>query len=183
MDSFYTLGLLANIAQIITFTVFVWVTVTLFMAKKKIEQKMLSLESCEKNGLSKRPIAIAIGIGKDPTESVKNFLADKKWEDIPLIPYFFPGFLQANDYPEAIRKINDLRSQALKLGVSEVLLFYAGPIDLAIFIGASFSDWVPVRVYAFSDAGTYEQRIMLGREPARLGTLTDELIKELEGKL
>jgi hypothetical protein len=69
------------------------------------------------------------------------------------------------------------------LGVSEVLLFYAGPIDLAIFIGASFSDWVPVRVNSFSDAGTYEQRITLGRGPARLGTLTDELIKELEGQL
>ena len=98
MDILYDLGLLANVAQIITFSVFVWVTVTLFRTKKKIEQKMLSLESCEKNGLSKRPIAIAIGIGKDPTESVKNFFADQKWEDIPLIPYFFPGFLQSKDY-------------------------------------------------------------------------------------
>ena len=183
MDYFDILGKFANIVQILMFCVFVWATVTLLIARKNMEQRMRSLEIEEKDALSKRRIAIVIGIGKNPIASVEKFLADNKWSDIPIINWISEGFLQAKDYTKAMAEINDLRTQALKLGVSEVLLFYAGPVDLAMFIGASYSDWVPIKVYAFSDAGTYEHRITVGREAARLCTLTDELVKGLEGKL
>ena len=181
MDYYGSLSLLANIAAIISFCVFVWVTVTLFLAKKNVEKKLRFLEKSEKAGLSKRPAAIVIGIGKNPIASVEKFLADNGWVDIPTISWISDGFLQSRDYTKAMAEINDLRSQALNLGVSEVLLFYAGPVDLAMFVGASFSDWVPIKVYAFTDTGTYEPRVTLGREAARLCTISDELVSRLEG--
>lgn len=183
MDFFDALGKFASIVQIIMFCVFVWATITLLIARKNIEKRMRLIEKNEKNVQSKRSIAIVIGIGKNPIASVKKFLTDNNLAEVPIISWISDGFLQAKDYTKAMAEINDLRSQALKLGVSEVLLFYAGPVDLAMFIGASYSDWVPIKVYAFSDAGTYEQRVTLGRETARLCTLTDELVRGLEGKL
>ncbi|MEI6103992.1 MAG: SAVED domain-containing protein [Methanothrix sp.] len=183
MDLFDLLGKFANIVQLIMFCVFVWATVTLLIARKRIERKLNLLEKDEKSVRSKRRIAIVIGVGKNPLASVEKFLADNNLADIPIINWISDGFLQAGDYTAAMAEINDLRSQALKLGVSEVLLFYAGPIDLAMFIGASFSDWVPIRVYAFTDTGTYQHRVTVGREAARLCTMTDELVKGLEGKL
>jgi hypothetical protein len=183
MDYYGSFGLLANIAAVVTFCVFVWVTVTLFLAKKKVEKKLRFLEKSEKTGLSKRPAAIVVGIGKNPIVSVEKFLEDNGWEDIPIISWIADGFLQPKDYTKAMAEINDLRSQALNLGVSEVLLFYAGPLDLATFIGSSFSDWVPINVYAFTDSGTYEYRFTLRREGARLCTVSDELVRGLEGKV
>jgi hypothetical protein len=51
-----------------------------------------------------------------------------------------------------------------------------------MFVGSSFSDWVPVRIFSFTDAGTYEFRLTLGRQAARLVGMAEELPKELEGK-
>jgi hypothetical protein len=183
MEIFDALGKFAIIVQVIMFCVFAWTTATLLIARKNIEQKMRLLERNEKNVQSRRQIAIVIGIGKNPLASVEKYLADNSLSEIPIISWISDGFLQTKDYTKAMAEINDLRSQALKLGVSEVLLFYAGPVDLAMFIGASYSDWVPIKVYAFSDAGTYEHRVTVGREAARLCTLTEELVKGLEGKL
>jgi hypothetical protein len=46
----------------------------------------------------------------------------------------------------------------------------------------SFSDWVPVRIFSFTDAGTYEYRLTLGRQAARLVSIAEELPRGLEGK-
>lgn len=152
-----------------------WVVFTSWKDRRELKKKLLSLEKCE--NLSKRPVAIVIGIGKDPSESVKSFLADNKW-DIPLISWVSEGFLKSGDYPGAMANINALRKQALKMGVSEVLLFYAGPVDLSMFIGASFDNWVPVKVFAFAN-GTYEQRFTLEREAARMENVSEKIRREV----
>ena len=43
--------------------------------------------------------------------------------------------------------INELKDQAMKAGATEVLLFYGGPVDLAIYVGARLQNWVPVKVF------------------------------------
>lgn len=152
-----------------------WVVITTWKEKRELRKKLISLERCE--GLSKRPIAIVIGIGKDPSESVRSFLTDNKW-DIPLISWVSEGFLKPNEYPGAMANINALRKQALKMGVSEALLFYAGPVDLSMFIGASFDNWVPVKVFAFTN-GTYEHRFTLEREAARIESMGEQVRREI----
>ena len=100
-------------------------------------------------GLSKRPLAIAIGIGKDLEASVGNYLKDQDW-DVQLISWKSGDtWLEPKDYPEVMVKINGLKDLAMKSGVTEVLLFYAGPIDLAIYIGTRLQNWVPVKVFNF----------------------------------
>jgi len=166
-----------KITHIAGFALFIWAAAVMIRERRKLHKKLLSLETSE--GLSRRPVAIAIGIGKDPTDSARHFLADHGWSKIPVISWNAEGFLKPEAYPEAMAKINDLRKQALKLGVSEVLLFYAGPVDLGMFIGASFDNWVPVKIFAFSN-GTYEHRLTLEREASRMNPLVDEMARVAE---
>lgn len=167
------IGKIYEITHIFGFALFIWAAVAMIRERRKLHKKLISLETA--GNLSKRPVAIAIGIGKDPTESAKHFLADHGWDKIPVINWNSEGFLKPEEYPVAMSHINDLRKQALKLGVSEVLLFYAGPVDLGMFIGASFDNWVPVKIFAFSN-GTYEHRLTLEREASRMNPLADELV-------
>ena len=77
--------------------------------------------------------------------------------------------------------INRLKDDAQKLAASEVLLFYAGPVELAVHTGASFGNWVPIKVFAFAkDKGTYEHKATLTRETARTATLSDQLARTLD---
>jgi hypothetical protein len=153
-----------------------YVIIMTWKEKRDLRKRLLSLDKCE--SLSKRPIAIVIGIGKDPTESVKSFLADNKWADVPIISWVSEGFLKAEEYQTAMAQINSLRKQALKLGVSEVLLFYAGPVDLSFFVGASYDNWVPVQVFTFV-GGSYDYRFTLEREAARIETASEKIRREV----
>ncbi len=170
--------ILDNVWDIIGTVALLWAASSLYVAKRKWQKKISAMNS-QKDGLSKRPVAICIGIGKSPCASAKAFMEEKKW-DIPILSWVTEGFLKPEDYPNAMVKINNLRKQALDLGVSEALLFYAGPVDLAMFIGASFDNWVPVKVYAFAN-GTYELHLVLEREAARSSSLSDDLAKEIMG--
>lgn len=54
-------------------------------------------------GLSKRPVAVVIGAGKDLIATVEIFLKDHGWEDIPIIAWKSGSkWLEPKDYKEAI---------------------------------------------------------------------------------
>jgi len=93
VDFYFALSVIASIVSIISFGMLVWVTITLFLSKKRLERKMTFHEKDEKKGPSKRPAAIVIGIGKNPLGSVEKFLADKGWVNIPIFS-MAEGFLQ-----------------------------------------------------------------------------------------
>jgi len=171
-------SLMASFASLAAFFLFLWFSFSLRRQKRELTRRLTSLDGKEV-GLSKRPIAIAIGIGKDLEASVNNYLKDHDWGDVPLISWKSGNnWLEPKDYPEAMVKINGLKDLAMKDGVTEVLLFYGGPIDLAIYIGARLQNWVPVKVFNF-DKGTYRHIITLEKAAAGMGTLTEKLAKKL----
>ena len=43
--------------------------------------------------------------------------------------------------------INELKDQAIKAGAAEILLFYGGPVDLAIYAGPRRQNLVPVKLF------------------------------------
>jgi hypothetical protein len=78
-------------------------------------------------------------------------------------------------------EINKLKDEAQKLGVSEALLFYAGLVDLAIHTGASFSNWVPIKVFAFDKTkGTYAYRFTMTTETTKMDSLADQMIRKIQ---
>jgi len=171
-------SLMASFASLAAFLLFLYFSLTLRMQKRELARRIVSLEGTEV-GLSKHPIAMAIGIGKDLEATVSNYLKDHDWGDVPLFIWKSGGdWLELKDYPEVMIKINEFKDLAMKEGVTEVLLFYAGPIDLAIYLGTRLQNWVPVKVFNF-EKGTYRHNLTLEKESAGMGPLTEQLAEKL----
>jgi len=179
MNLMEILALISIGEQQITFFAVALAAFLIWRDKRRLKRKMLSMDRT--NEPSNRPIAIVIGIGNDPLAQVKKFLKEQKKENIEILEYIFSDYLQPRGYPDAMISINRLKDDAQKLAASEVLLFYAGPVDLAVHTGASFGNWVPIKVFAFAkDKGTYEHKATLTRETARTATLSDQLARTLD---
>jgi len=140
---------------------------------------MLSFEGA--NGTPRPPIVIVIGIGMDNSADVENYLKDNNISYIKIIKYIMPGTFLPKDYYNTMIAINKLKDEAQKLGVSKAMLFYGGLVDLAIHTGASFSNWVPIEVFAFDKTkGTYVRRFTMTTETTRMDSLTDEMIRKIQ---
>ena len=171
-------SLMASFATLISFSLFLYFSLTLRRQKKELARMIVSLEGKEV-GLSGQPFAMAISIGKDLDTTVGNYLKERGWENVPLLSWKSgTNWLEPKDYPEAMAKINGFKDMALEGGATEVLLFYAGPVDLAIYIGSRLQNWVPVKVFNF-EKGTYKHIITLEKSSAGMGPLAEQLVKKI----
>lgn len=175
-------SLMASFASLIAFCLFLWFSLGLWKQKRELTRRICSLDGNEV-GLSKRPIAIVIGIGKDLNAAVNAYLKDHDWVDVPVISWKSgSGWLETKDYPEAMININELKNQAMKIGATEVLLFYGGPLDLAIYLGSRLQNWVPVRVFQLAGKKgeeIYLHNITLEKAAAGMEHITEQLAKKL----
>ena len=179
MDGLDILSLISIIEQQISFFAMAIAAILLWRERRRLKSTMLLLEGSNEG--SKPPIVIVIGIGNDPLASVENYLNDHNIKYISIIKYIFPGTLQPKDYFDAMMEINKLKDEAQGLGVSEALLFYAGLVDLAIHTGASFCNWVPIKVFAFNKTtGVYEYRFTMTTETTRMDSLADQMIRKIQ---
>jgi len=175
-------SLMASFASLAAFFLFLWFSFALWWQKRDLKSKVVSLEGKEV-GLSDRPIAMVIGAGKDLIATVDVFLKNQGWEDIPVIAWKSGSkWLEPEDYPDAMVNINELKDQAMKAGATEVLLFYGGPIDLAIYVGTRLQNWVPVRVYQLqgkTGEDVYRCIITLQKDSAGMEKLAEQLAQKL----
>ncbi|MDD2755382.1 MAG: hypothetical protein PHS80_07610 [Methanothrix sp.] len=175
-------SLLASFASIAAFLLFIYFSLTLWLKKRELSKRIVSLEG-GKAGLSERPVAMVIGAGKDIIATVDIFLKEHGWEDVPVIAWKSGGkWLEPKDYREAMININELKDQAMKAGATEVLLFYAGPLDLAIYVGARLQNWVAVKVFQLQGKDgedLYRCTITLEKDAAGMERLAEQLVKKL----
>lgn len=182
MDGLDILSLISITEQQISFFAMAIAAILLWRERRKLRKTMLSLEGL--NAASKPPIVIVIGIGFNPLADVENYLKCHNIKYIKIIKYIFPSVIQPKDYFNTMIEINKLKDEAQKLGVHEVLLFYGGLVDLAIHTGASFCNWVPIKVFAFDkNKGTYEYRFTMTTETTRMDSLTDQMIRKIQEAL
>ena len=121
---------------------------------------------------AKGSVAISIGVGLDPTEAVKGFLAANS-PDIPLImAYSKLGNFSGEELLQIFEEIkSDFFDLMQKGDISEILLFYGGPVTLMAPIGAIVDNWVPVKLFG-REEGKYIFQF----------TLNKELIKKIPSK-
>jgi hypothetical protein len=124
-----------------------------------------------------QPVALAVSLtGLDISEQVRAFLArqGKHWpvrvyrRDEETNPAALPGVIQ-----QFLRLKNELSLE----GVTEVHLFYAGPVALGIMLGGLLHNWTPVKVYHLNSlTGQYEFWGVIGASFPRfsLSTLNAE---------
>jgi hypothetical protein len=118
-------------------------------------------------------IAVAIGVGMDISHDARQFLEitfgldEQKQLKVPLLlTYSKSGFLSREEIIDVIRDVrNRLRELMVVGGVSEVHLFYGGPVGVAAALGAIADNWVPVKWYTHNKkTGKYEYLFTLDVE-------------------
>jgi hypothetical protein len=104
-----------------------------------------------------KPVALAVSLtGIDISEQVRAFIAglDAQWS---VRTYSRNEEVSQQNLPGVIQQLARIKNQLSLEGVSEVHLFYAGPVALGIMLGGLLHNWVPVKVYHLNSlTGQYE---------------------------
>jgi len=134
--------------------------VALWMERRKYHRKLQLLAQ----QASKRPVAIAVGVGKpgDIRGTVESYLKDQGFI-MELFSIARPGNMSVDDALQVIKEFTDLKGKlTAQVGPTQIHFFYAGPVAVAASLGAILDNWVPAIVYDY-DKGTYHPMLQLDR--------------------
>ena len=140
------LGLVANIMQVISFIPFAIGAYYFFTKTRQLNRRLKTLASLP----TSRPAALAVGLGAANAGAVRQQLKDEAL-DMEVLSVSREGFIKASDYPRILRELREIKGRLSDTGVTEVNIYYQGPVTFAMAIGAMFDNWVPVKIYAFRD--------------------------------
>lgn len=149
------LGWIANLIQIGSFFI---VLILLWRNSRRLAQRLRELE----RRVSARPVALAIGLGGGIEGQVQAYLTAQNL-DMIVRPYSREGKVPVEQFPAILRDLQKIKDELTEQGVTEVHLFYKGPVDLAMAIGAITRNWVPVKTYNL-ESGGYRQTLVLYKE-------------------
>ncbi len=155
----------ANVIQIATA---VFAIVVLLGTRRRLTQWIEE----QKRASGSAPVALAIGLAGGIRGQVEQYLKVQGM-DMPVQDLDHPEFIPMNRYPLLIRDLLKKKDELTKTGVTELHLFYKGPVAFATGIGAVFDNWVPVHLYEFKD-GTYHRALTIEKESVR-GLLPETL--------
>ena len=156
MTIFDFIGLAADIAGLAALFFTAWV---FFQAKRRLSQAVKSLQM----EYSAAPVALAVGVGQDISGAVQKYIAASDKPQMPVHPYVRKGQVPKEEFLMVLQDMLKIKQELTGVGVTEVHLFYMGPVSLAVGIGAVFDNWVPVKVYRYVN-GTYELDLVLHKE-------------------
>lgn len=145
------LGVLADLLQVgaVAYAAF-----ALWRARRKLLAYLQTLQKSQ----SARPFALVISFGGDIRGQVEAYLKDQKL-DIPVRSYK-SDYFAASQFIPILQELQAIKDELTDVGVTEVHVFYKGPVTMAMALGALTDNWVPIRVYAFEE-GTFKQVITL----------------------
>jgi hypothetical protein len=117
--------------------------------------------------LSARPVALAVGLGTDISGNVESFLNDREMR-MPLESYVRKGAPGSNNvpleaFPEIARDLKKIKDSMIDQGVTELHLFYRGPVSFSVALGTLFRNWVPIKMYNFYD-GSYRLEALINKD-------------------
>jgi len=174
MEAFLNIiGVAANIIGVVSFLV----VLGLFLQARARYRRYV--KSREKS-LSDRPWALAIGINGGIGGQVQQYLEANNLGHIQIEEYAREGFLPADEYYNVLADLSRIKDRLTTAGVTEVHLFYKGPVSLAMGIGSIFDNWVPVKVYDYP-GGVYHLNFVLdkGTVIGLLGTGPGSSLKDV----
>lgn len=115
-----------------------------------------------------KPVALAVSLtGLDISEQVRTFLIGLGM-DWPLRTYCRREEVCRDALSVILQQLVRLKNDLSLEGVTEVHLFYAGPVALGIMLGGLLHNWVPVKVYHLNSlTGQYEYWGVVSTTPSR----------------
>jgi hypothetical protein len=147
------LGNVANLIQILSAIPLLLTAWWFFVRARRYRRRIAEMEKT----LTPHPMALAIGVaGTDITGQVKQFL-EKAGMNMTVHTYTKPGGVTQKNIHNMLNDILRIKSRMTEEGATEVHLFLASPLVLAVAVGAILDNWVPVKVYHLNrETGTYE---------------------------
>jgi hypothetical protein len=148
---------LANLIQIGTaaFTLFV-----IWQARRHLKRYAERMQRRE----GAVPMALAIGIGGSIEGAVRGYLDGKGLAQVQIRELTYPGRLPSSKFHQLLSGVQKIKQDLTDLGVTEVHLFYKGPVTLAMGIGSILDNWVPIKVYELDkETGSYIYNFTLGK--------------------
>lgn len=155
----------ANIIQIATA---VFAIVVLVSTRRRLSQWI----DKQKQASGRAPAALAIGLAGSIRGQVEQYLGSQGMT-MPVADLDRSDFVPMSHYPLLIRDLIKKKDELTQMGITELHLFYKGPVSFAAGIGAVFDNWVPVHIYEFKD-GTYHRALTIEKESVR-GLLPETL--------
>ncbi|MBN1935633.1 MAG: SAVED domain-containing protein [Anaerolineae bacterium] len=149
------------VANLIQIGSVVFAVVSLLLARRELTRYLRR----RKTELSERPWALIIGLGSDITGQVEGFLKDQK-PNMPVESYVRDGMVSTEDLYPLLKDLLRIKGKLTQAGVTEVHLFYKGPVTMAMAIGAITDNWVPIKVYEYTK-GTYQLTCVLEKETVK----------------
>ncbi len=124
----------------------------------KLRRRLKALERQQ----TEHPVALAIGLGLNIEGAVRQYLREAGL-DLPVENYFVEGYVPRDKFYDILRDINRIKARLTEEGVTEVHLFYRGPVTFAMALGAITDNWVPIKVYDYK-GGKYQLHLVLEKE-------------------
>lgn len=147
------LNCVSNVLGVLTAMPMLAAAVLFLHRARRYRQRLRELEG----QTTARPVALALSLtGLDISEQVRGFLADldARW---PLRTYCHNEAVSCDSLPRLLQHLARLKNDLSLEGVTEVHLFYAGPVVLGLMLGGLLHNWVPVKVYHLNSfTGQYE---------------------------
>ena len=162
------IGWTANLIEVGSF---IFVIILFLRARAELKRYLRG----RKTTVSERPWALAIGLGGDIAGSVKEYLKDQNL-DIQVESYSREGYISPDDFYGILRELLKIKDRLTQVGITELHLFYKGPVTMAMAIGAITDNWVPVKVYEYTK-GTYQLDFVLEKETVK-GLLIGGVVSE-----
>ncbi len=147
----------------------IFTVVSLWRARRALTRYL----EARKTTVTARPWALVISLGSDIQGQVQAYLQDQKL-DMPIEPYVREGYIASESVYKILRDLVHVKDKLTKAGVTEVYLFYKGPVTLATAIGAVTDNWVPIKVYEYTK-GAYQLTCVLEKETVK-GLLAGDVL-------
>jgi hypothetical protein len=151
-------GWIANVIQIGSV---IFAVVSLWLARRELTRYL----KARKAATSGRPWALIIGLGSDIAGQVEAYLADQKL-DLPTRTYTRKGYVSSDDLLSILKDLLKIKDDLTQAGATEVHLFYKGPVTMAMAVGAVTDNWVPIKVYEYTQ-GEYRLSCVLEKETVK----------------
>ncbi len=133
---------------------------------------------------TERPVALAVGLPNDVSGAVRTWM-ETSGTTMDLESWSCPWIKTEADFLSAISQLCRVKHRLTQKGVTEVHLFYKGPVTLATAVGALFDNWVPVKAYEYVEGsyqfvavlekgtikGMYDDEVRRAAQDALTGTL------------
>ena len=168
-----TIARTSDVAGIITFIVFI--ATVLIVSSRTVRYKRRIRRSLERGKGLCAALIVSLKPGENIRGHVEAFLKEKGME---------MEIAEINAYGVSLNTLPDLRKKFIaekrwltSRGISEVHLFYEGPVASAFFLADVLNNWVPVYIYHFNREGGYECWGLLTESLERMAT--EEMIKEM----